>query len=406
MRGIPSTFLFFFGVLVFLIELISYFGCWQLIHRYSKRIKIYFTTLYVLISIFTAGLLFYAFANPDVIRQARSYNFFYLVISVTFLNLFPKFIFALTTLVSFLLRWTVGKRVQLILLTGSFVIASGFLGVIAYGMFWGRYDINIEKKDLYFDNWPEQLNGFTIVQLSDIHLGSFGNNTEVMEKTVRIVKHLNPDLLLFTGDLVNNFSDEIKGFEFYLLQLTAHYGKYAIQGNHDYGDYSAWPDSASKNRNLHQIESGLTDAGFKLLLNSWDKISVKDTSFALIGVENWGHPPFPQYANLNKAMQGIPDNTFKILMTHDPAHWNSKVVPETDIPLTLSGHTHGGQFGIKIAGIEFSPIYLIQKNWGGLYQSDNQTLYVNRGLGTIGYKGRIEMRPEITLLTLYRSKSH
>jgi hypothetical protein len=299
-----------------------------------------------------------------------------------------------------------GKRYQLILLTGSFVICTGFFTVILYGIYWGRYTINVEKQDLYFNNWPEQLNGFKIVQLSDIHLGSFGNNPEVMANTVQIVKGLDPDLLLFTGDLVNNFGDEIKGFEPYLNQLSGRYGKYAIQGNHDYGDYSNWPDSASKLRNLHQIESGLTDAGFKLLLNSWDKISVKDTAFALIGVENWGHRPFPQYADLDAAMKGIPVNSFEILMTHDPAHWSAKVVPDTDIPLTLSGHTHGGQFGIKIAGIEFSPIYFIEKNWGGLYQSQGQTLYVNRGLGTIGYKGRIEMRPEITLLTLYRTKSH
>ena len=406
MRGIPSAFLFFFGVLVFFVELISYFGIWQLIKGYSKRIIISLSTLYVIISLITSGLLVYAFANPEVIRQARSYSFFYFVISITFLNLFPKLIFALVTLISFLLRWVAGKRKQLIVLTGSFVICTGMFGVILYGIFWGRYTINVEKHDLYFNNWPEQLNGFKIVQLSDIHLGSFGGNTEVMNNTVQIIKELDPDLFLFTGDLVNNFSDEIKGFEPYLTQLTGHYGKYAIQGNHDYGDYSTWPDSTSKLRNLHQIESGLTDAGFKLLLNSWDKIVVKDTSFALIGVENWGHHPFPQYANLEVAMKGIPVNSFEILMTHDPAHWSAKVVPETDIPLTLSGHTHGGQFGIKIAGIEFSPMYFIQKNWGGLYQSQGQTLYVNRGLGTIGYKGRIEMRPEITVLTLYRTKNH
>ncbi|HAH22741.1 MAG TPA: metallophosphoesterase [Prolixibacteraceae bacterium] len=406
MRGIPSAFLVFFVALVILIELISYFGIWQLIKGSSKRTIIAISSLYALISLFTSGLLIYAFSNPEVIRQARSYTFFYFVISVTFLNLFPKFVFTLITLFSFLPRWVAGKRYQLILLTGSFVICTGLFTIILYGIYWGRYTINVEKQDLYFNNWPEQLNGFKIVQLSDIHLGSFGNNPEVMAKTVQIVKGLDPDLLLFTGDLVNNFGDEIKGFEPYLNQLSGRYGKYAIQGNHDYGDYSNWPDSASKLRNLHQIESGLTDAGFKLLLNSWDKISVKDTAFALIGVENWGHRPFPQYADLDAAMKGIPANSFEILMTHDPAHWSAKVVPDTDIPLTLSGHTHGGQFGIKIAGIEFSPIYFIEKNWGGLYQSQGQTLYVNRGLGTIGYKGRIEMRPEITLLTLYRTKSH
>ena len=406
MRGIPSSFFLTFCVIVFLVELISYFGIRQLINLNSKSKSIYITILYVLISIITTGLLLYSYSNPEVIRQARNYNFFYLVISVTFLNLFPKFIFSLLTLFSFPLRWMAGKRLQLVLLTGSIVICSGIFGLIAYGIFFGRYNLNVEKKDLYFNNWPEQLNGFTIVQLSDIHLGSFGNNTEVMENTVRIVKQINPDLMLFTGDLVNNFSEEIKGFEPYLKQLTGRYGKYAIQGNHDYGDYSNWPDSTSKIKNLHQIQSSLTDAGFKLLLNNWDKISVKDTSFSLIGVENWGHPPFHQYGKLDIAMKGIPEHSFKILMTHDPAHWNSIVVPETDIPLTLSGHTHGGQFGIKIAGIEFSPMYFIQKNWGGLYQCYNQTLYVNRGLGTVGFQGRVEMRPEITVLTLYRTKNH
>lgn len=406
MRGIPSSFLLLFSVLVFLVELISYYGIRQLINRNLKSKSTYFTIVYVIISIITTGLLFYSFANPEDIRQAKNYNFFYLVISVSFLNLFPKFIFSLVTLFTFPLRWLGGKRLYLVLLAGSFIICSGIFSLFTYGIFFGRYNVNVEKKDLYFNSWPEQLDGFKIVQLSDIHLGSFGKNTEMMEKTVRIIKQLNPDLLLFTGDLVNNFSDEIKGFEPYLKQLKGRYGKYAIQGNHDYGDYSSWPDSTSKKKNLHQLQSSLTDAGFKLLLNNWDKISVKDTSFALIGVENWGHPPFPQYAKLDIAMKGVPLNSFKILMSHDPAHWNSIVVPETDIPLTLSGHTHGGQFAIKIAGIEFSPIYFIQKNWGGLYQSYNQSLYVNRGLGTIGFQGRVEMRPEITVLTLYRTKNH
>jgi len=363
-------------------------------------------TLYILISILATSLLVFSFANPDIIRQARNYNFYYLVISVSILNLLPKFIYAFITIISFFIRWLGGKRVQLLLLTGSFIICSGIFGMIAYGILWGRNNLKVEKTDLYIDNWPEQLNGFTIVQLSDIHLGTFGDNVNLIEKTTTIVNDLKPDLLLFTGDLVNNFSDEIKGFEPYLSRLHARYGKYAILGNHDYGDYFTWPDIISKKKNLDEIEKGITDAGFTLLLNQWQNISVKDTSFALIGVENWGHPPFPQYADLDAAMKGIPGNSFKILMSHDPAHWNSVVVPQTDIPLTLSGHTHGGQMGIKIAGIQFSPIYFIQKNWGGYYKTDNQILYVNKGLGTIGFKGRIDMRPEITLLTLYRTTSH
>lgn len=406
MRGIPSSFLLYFFALVLLVELISYFGIRQLINRNSKYVNIFFTIIYVFISLIVTSLLLYSFANPEVIREARNYNYFYLVISITFLNIFPKFVFSVLTLFSYLFRWLGGKQLQLKMLAGSFIVSLGIFVVILYGLLWGGKNVNVEKKELYFDNWPEQLNGFKIVQLSDIHFGSFGNNTKVMENTVRVVGQLNPDLLLFTGDLVNNFSEEIKGFEPYLTQLTGRYGKYSIEGNHDYGDYSSWPDSTSKKRNVQQIHSSLTDAGFKLLLNNWDKISAKDTSFSLIGVRNWGHPPFPQYANLDVAMKGIPANSFKILMSHDPAYWNDIVVPQTDIPLTLSGHTHGGQFGIKIAGIEFSPIYFIEKTWGGLYQFSNQTLYVNRGLGTIGYQGRIEMRPEITVLTLFRTKNH
>lgn len=406
MRGIPSSFLVFFFLLVFFIELISYFGFRVLLHMCTRKIKINLTILYVLISLASSGLLLYSFANPELIRQARNYTFFYLVISVTFLNLFPKFIFALLTIISFVLRRLAGKRTQLALLAGSLLLSSGIFAMAVYGIFWGRYNLYVERHDLYFDNWPKQLDGFKIVQLSDIHLGSYGKNTRVMEKTVQIVNQLNSDLLLFTGDLVNNFSEEVHGFEPCLERLSARYGKFAIHGNHDYGDYSSWPDSASKKSNQLQIQKSLTDAGFRLLLNQWEKIAVKDTSISLIGVENWGHPPFPQYANLDLALKGIPENSFKILMSHDPAYWSSVVVPKTDIQLTLSGHTHGGQLGIKIAGIEFSPIYLIQKNWAGIYQSDNQILYVNRGLGTIGFPGRIEMRPEVTILTLYRTRNH
>lgn len=405
MRGIPSSLLLLFFALVILIELISYFGIWLLIKQHSKKFRINLTVSYFFISLLSTGLLLYSFANPEVIRQARNYTLFYLVITVSFLNLLPKLYFSVLTIFSFIFRWLSGKRSQSIAITGSFLICSGFFLVIIYGIFWGRYQVNVRYENLYFENLPEQLNGFKLAQLSDIHLGSFGDNTAVMEETVRLVNELNPDLLLFTGDLVNNFSEETVGFEPYLKKFSAKYGKYAIQGNHDYGDYSNWSDTASKRINLQQIQHSLTDAGFKLLLNQGIRIAVKDTAFSLIGVENWGHPPFPQYANLEIAMAGIPIHTFKILMSHDPSHWNSIVVPQTDIPLTLSGHTHGAQFGIKIAGIEFSPIWFIQKHWGGLYKSDNQLLYVNRGLGTIGFPGRIEMRPEISVLTLYRSTS-
>ena len=405
MRGIPSSILTFFFAFVFLIELISYLGFRQLTYRATKKMQLYLGVLYLLISLSIIGLLVYSFSNPESIRQSRNYTFFYIVIVVSFLNLVPKTFFAIMTILSYLIRWFVGKHWQIVTIIGTFLIGFGIFLILTYGIFIGRYQVIVNKQNLYFDDLPMQLDGLKIVQISDIHLGSFRNDPSVLKETLQKIEILQPDLLLFTGDIVNNFSEEMKGFELYLAQLSAKYGKFAIQGNHDYGDYYEWPDSVSKRNNLNQIESGLTNAGFKLLLNQWEKIVVKDTSFSLIGVENWGHRPFPQYANLEAAMNGIPMNSFKILMTHDPAHWESIVVPQTDIPLTLSGHTHGGQFGLKIAGIEFSPIYFIQKYWGGLYKSDNQYLYVNRGLGTIGFSGRIEMNPEITLLTLFRTKN-
>lgn len=406
MRGIPSSVLVFFFAFVFLVELVSYFGIRLLINLASKKIRWYLTIFYILASITATGLLLYSFSNPEVIRQSRNYAFFYIVISVTFLNLLPKTVFALMAILSYLLRRIVNRHWQMLALAGSFLLSTGIVLVLTYGVFAGRYNIHVERQNLYFNNLPEQLNGIKIVQLSDIHLGSYGKNTKALKETVQIIELLQPDLLLFTGDIVNNFGEEMTDFEPYLKQLSAKYGKYAIQGNHDYGDYFNWPDTISKRQNLDQIKSGLTSAGFKLLLNQWVRIAIKDTSFSLIGVENWGHRPFPQYANLEVAMKGIPENSFKILMSHDPAHWKAKVVAQTDIPLTLSGHTHGGQFGIKIAGIEFSPIYWYEKNWGGLYQLGNQLLYVNRGLGTVGFTGRVEMRPEITLLTLFRTKNH
>lgn len=406
MRGIPSSILVFFFITVFLVELISYFGFRQLIRHASKKIQFYLGIFYLLIGFAASGILFYAFSNPEIIRQSRNYSFYYIVVLVSVLNLLPKSFFALMTILSNFFRWFIGWRWYVVTLTGSFIICSGIFLVIIYGIFIGRYQVMVETQNLYFDNLPQQLDGFKIVQISDIHLGSFGNDTKVLKETVNLVEKLQPDLILFTGDLVNNFSEEMIGFETYLAQLSAKYGKYAIQGNHDYGDYYEWPDSVSKRKNLDQIESGLTNTGFKWLLNQWETIAVKDTSFSLIGVENWGHRPFPKYADLNIAVKGIPDNSFKILMSHDPAHWEAIVIPQSEIPLTLSGHTHGGQFGIKIAGIEFSPIHFIQKYWAGLYKSDNQYLYVNRGLGTIGFSGRVEMRPEITLLTLYRTRTH
>jgi len=406
MRGIPSAFLLFFFAFVFITEMTAYLGIRVLISKFSRKLKIASSVVYFLFSVGATSLLVCSFSSPDIIRQARDYHLFYVVVIVGILNLVPKFFFSLVTLFSLLFHFFIGKRMQINILSGGLTLSLAIFAVILTGVFCNPQQTETRTEHLYFDNLPNQLDGFRIVQVSDIHLGTFNKDTRLIQKAVSKSKSLNPDLFLFTGDIVNNFGDEINGFENYLSAFSAKYGKFAILGNHDYGDYYQWPDSLAKKQNLESIKNGLIKTGFQFLVNQYIKIKVRDTSFVLIGVENWGHKPFPQYADLNKAMMNVPDKSFKILMSHDPAHWDAVVVPKTDIPLTLSGHTHGGQFGIKIAGIEFSPSYLIQKHWGGLYKSDNQYLYVNRGLGEVGFAGRIEMRPEITLLVLHRTKSH
>lgn len=406
MRGIPPSFLLVFFAFVILLEVISLLGIRTILKRAGRNTSLIVYTIYLIISLTTIGLLLYLFSNPENIRQTRNYSAFYFVISLAILTLLPKLLFSAFAILSLPIRWLGGKRSHQLLLTGSFIICLGIFLAIANGIFFGRQNVKVEKVDLYFDDLPQQMEGFTIAQLSDIHLGSYGRNKKVMDKTVQLIGQLHPDLMLFTGDLVNNFNNEIHGFETDLSRLSGKYGKYAILGNHDYGDYSTWPDTTAKRLNLDSTKQAIRDAGFDLLLNQSVKITVKDTVFYLIGVENWGHKPFPQYADLDAATKQVPLPSFRILMSHDPAHWSSVVLPQTDIPLTLSGHTHGGQMGIRIAGMEFSPMYLIQKHWAGLYEQEHQKLYVNRGLGTIGFKGRIDMRPEISFLTLHRSKNH
>lgn len=406
MRILISSFLLSFFIVVLVVELISYCGILVLIKQLSKKVRTYFSIIYLIVGLVVIGLLYFSFSNPNNLGQSRDYSFVFFVISLSVLYLIPLAFFALATLISYLIRWRTNQRAQLLTLAASFLISSGIFFVIGFGIVIGKHNLNVVKQELQFRDFPEQLNGLVVVQISDLHFGTFGKNPKVISSTLKEIEKVNPDILFITGDIVNNFSSEMIGFESWLKQLPARYGKFAIQGNHDYGDYSQWPDSLSKTVNLNQIRNGLMEAGFELLLNKWKKLNIKDTSICIIGVENWGHRPFPQYARLDLAMDSLPDNLFNILLSHDPAYWKAKVVPETDIPLTLSGHTHGGQFGIKIAGIEFSPIYFFQKNWGGLYQAENQTLYVNRGLGCLGFPARIEMRPEITVLTLMHAKNH
>ena len=238
------------------------------------------------------------------------------------------------------------------------------------------------------------------MHISDWHIGSYYGKPERIQEAVNRINSLNPDLLVFTGDLVNNVSSEVDEFLPILKNLKAKYGVYSILGNHDYGDYVRWENEEERETNLERLKNIEKEAGFRLLTNESEEIIIDDEKIALIGIENWGLPPFPQHGDLLKAMQHTDSIPFKILLSHDPSHWDAEVKNKTDIDLTLSGHTHGMQFGFILKNLKWSPVKLKYPRWAGLYNHSKQKLYVNVGIGFIGFPGRVGIRPEIAVINL------
>ncbi len=276
-----------------------------------------------------------------------------------------------------------------------------FAGTI-YGMIKGKYDFTVHRITLPFKDLPDAFNGLTITQLSDIHVGSFDSHHAVL-KGIELANKQNSDIIFFTGDLVNNSSDEMEGWVDIFSRLKAPMGKFSILGNHDYGDYSEWPSAEAKAANLKRLKEIHGELGFKLMLNENLLLTRGNESISLVGVENWGKK-FTQYGDLNKAMQGVPDNNFKLLLSHDPTHWEAQVLEHPGhIHLTLSGHTHGTQFGVEIPGFRWSPAQYVYNQWAGTYHKNDQCIYVNRGFGYIGFPGRVGIFPEITVITLQKA---
>lgn len=271
---------------------------------------------------------------------------------------------------------------------------------VSYGMLKGKFNYKVFKHTLNFNTLPNAFDGLKIVQLSDLHLGSFNGNYNQVSKAIEQINSLNPDLILFTGDMVNNYAEETEGWQPVFEKLQARVGKYAILGNHDYGDYSTWNSEQEKAQNFSQIKNFIENCGFKLLLNENQEIEIDGEKIALIGVENWGKNPLKQYGDLSIASKNTEQYPFKILLSHDPTHWDAEVVEKTNIDLTLSGHTHGAQFGVEVGNIKWSPVKMVFPRWADLYTENGQYLYVNRGLGYTGFSGRVGISPEITLLEL------
>jgi predicted MPP superfamily phosphohydrolase len=279
-------------------------------------------------------------------------------------------------------------------------VGGTLFGSLLYG-FSNKYNYHVKKIKLQYPNLPTAFKGLKVVQLSDIHSGSFTNKEAVM-KGVEKVMSLQPDLILFTGDLVNNEAKEMADYMNVFNKLNAPMGVYSVLGNHDYGDYVQWENKEAKMANLESLKKLQGELGWKLLMNEHVVLDRNGEKIALIGIENWSNKArFPKYGDLKKAYAGTEDISFKILMSHDPSHWDAEVRPHyNDIDLMLSGHTHGMQFGVEIPWLKWSPVQYVYRQWAGLYENEKQKLYVNRGFGFIGYPGRVGILPEITLIHL------
>jgi len=354
--------------------------------HFERQAKIFRTTIFAIIAgLFFAKMIASLFFFADDIRRGVQWA----SVKLFFSNPQPEVI-------------QEGEKMSrsLFFSWAGMLAGGGLFGSLLYG-FGNKYRYQLNKIALSFNNLPSTFKGIRILQLSDIHSGSF-NNKEAVIQGVKKAMEQKPDLILFTGDLVNNIADEMKEYMDVFSQLKAPLGVYSVLGNHDYGDYVQWDSAEEKRKNLEQMKKVHADLGWRLLLNEHAVIEKDGEAITVIGIENWSSKArFPKYGNLKTAYTGTSNHPFKILMSHDPSHWEAEVIKEfSDIDLMLSGHTHGMQFGVEVPGFKWSPVQYVYKQWAGLYENGNQKLYVNRGFGFIGYPGRVGILPEITVFEL------
>lgn len=282
------------------------------------------------------------------------------------------------------------------------IAAVPFIAVID-GVTRQKYNYKVRRIQIPVKDLPESFQGLTFTQISDIHTGSFDSKTSV-KAGIELINEQESDFIFFTGDLVNNYVDETKGWTDLYRQLYAPEGVYSTLGNHDYGDYNPWNSQQDKQDHFKRMIETHHSIGWNLLKNQHHLFHRGEDTLAVIGVENWGARGFTKYGKLSEAASGTEGADVKILLSHDPSHWDAQVRTEQpDIDLTLSGHTHGAQFGVEIPGLKFSPVQFMYKQWAGLYQENNQYLYVNRGFGFLGFKGRVGIRPEIAVFELVKA---
>ncbi len=406
---------FIFIAIMLLLDYVFFLALKTVSQSISTRGKAILYFSYWTVSVLAVcGFLLFAFTDQNFLgKSVRTYLF------ATFIGLFlakmVAFGFFLLDDIRRLIQWIVTKissrgesisEVKKIprstfLSWAGIAVGSTLFGSLVYG-FSNKYNYQVKKIKLSFPNLPKAFAGMRIVHISDIHSGSFMNKTAV-ERGIELIQKQAADIILFTGDIVNDRATEMDDYKDVFSKLSAPMGVYSTLGNHDYGDYAQWPiNGVSKEQNLDNVKKVHADMGWKLMMNE-HKIFEKDgDKIALIGIENWSNKArFPKHGRLDLAHAGTEEMPFKILMSHDPSHWEGQVIPQyNDVDLMLSGHTHGMQFGVEIPGIKWSPVQYLYKQWAGLYEFGKQKLYVNPGFGFIGYPGRVGILPEITVITL------
>ena len=369
---------------------------------------------YLLLSISAVVFIFYEFTNFD--RKVGQTSMTMITLGLLLLVLIPKILVTFFMALEDVLRLLIGtknyfanydkeasflpERRRFVSQVALSVAAVPFLSLL-YGMTIGKYNFKVIKQTLFFPDLPDAFDGFKITQISDIHSGSF-DNPEKIQHAIDLINEQPSDMILFTGDIENTHAKEMHPWIDTFNKIKKHeYGKYSVLGNHDYGEYVDWPSKEAKEENFVAIKNLYGQIGFNLLLNQNVKIKKGNDQIALVGVENWGKH-FGERGDVNIAAADLTQADFKILMSHDPSHWENVVKNhEKHFQLTLSGHTHGFQFGIEIPGFfKWSPVEYVYKQWAGLYENVGRYIYVNRGLGFHAYPGRVGIMPEITLIEL------
>jgi uncharacterized protein len=418
MRGGFPMFVFIVLAIILLIDLYAFRGIRILVSSLQPVWRSTIILLYWSIPFVIFCIVIYSSLNLREVITTKSFRIWYFMMGLLMAVYIPKLVFIVFQFGNDLVRlvgFTVSKvsavdsgisgtastmtRSEFLTKLGIVIAVIPFVSII-HGIARGRFNYQIKNLKLIFRNLPKPFHGLKVLQISDWHIGSFFGQKEKVKESIELINQQKADIILFTGDFVNNVAEELEPFVHIVSQIKAPFGVYSILGNHDYGEYVSWKSEAEHEENMQKLFTYQANAGFRLLRNDSVIIEKEGEKIGIAGVENWGLPPFPQYGNINKALENISNLPFKIVMSHDPSHWDAEIVGKTNTDLTLSGHTHGMQFGINLPGIKWSPVQWKYPRWNGLYQVDNQYLYVNVGIGYIAFPGRVGFLPEITVFEL------